>query len=151
MWARLLQPFTKRPHLALPLELKFAGFLEACDDVVSYAKTYMAVGFTLDYVTADGSRSNYVSDFIVDLTNGEVWIVETKDREDGNDPGEWERLQQHCADASKLDAGRQYQALPVREEEWDIYSPKHNYTRRHSSEHPFSDKVGGDSRTDYEV
>jgi type III restriction enzyme len=69
------------------LELKFAGFLEACDDVVSYAKTYMAVGFTLDYVTADGSRSNYIPDFIMNLTNGEVWIVETKGREDENDPG----------------------------------------------------------------
>jgi type III restriction enzyme len=63
------------------LELKFARFLETCEDVVSYAKNYMAVGFKLDYVTADRSISNYIPDFIVKLTNGEVWIVETKGRE----------------------------------------------------------------------
>ena len=97
----------------------------------------------LDYVTADGSRSNYIPDFIVKLTNGEVWIVGTKSREDESDPGKWERLQQHCADASNLDAGRQYRALLVREEESDTYSSKHNHTRRHLSEWPrFSDKVG---------
>jgi type III restriction enzyme len=94
----------------------------------------MAVGFTLDNVMADGSRSNYIPDFIMNLTNGEIWIVETMRREDENDPGKWERIQQHCAGASKLDAGRPYRALPVREEEWDTYSPKHNYTRRRLSE-----------------
>jgi type III restriction enzyme len=106
------------------LELKFAGFLETCEDVLSYAKNYMAVGFKLDYVTADRSISNYIPDFILKLTNGEIWIVETKGREDVNDPGKWERLQQYCADASKLDEGRQYRPMFVREEEWDKYAPK---------------------------
>jgi len=40
-------------------ELLFARFLEDCDDVVSYAKNYMAVHFKLDYVNADGDISNY--------------------------------------------------------------------------------------------
>jgi type III restriction enzyme len=94
----------------------------------------MAVGFTLDYVTTEGSRSNYIPDFIVNLTNGEVWIVETKGREDENDPGSGSGFSSIGADASKLDASRQYRALPVREVEWDTYSPKHNYTRRHLPE-----------------
>jgi type III restriction enzyme len=106
------------------LELKFARFLENCEDVVSYAKNYMAVGFRLDYVTADGSISSYIPDFVAKLISGEVWIVETKGREDENDPGKWQRLQQYCADASKLDGGRQYRALFVREEEWEAYSSK---------------------------
>jgi type III restriction enzyme len=106
------------------LELKFAGFLETCGDVTSYAKNYMAVGFKLDYVTVDGSISNYIPDFIVKLDDGVIWIVETKGREDVNDPGKWERLQQYCGDASKLDSGQQYRALFVREEEWDKYSGK---------------------------
>jgi type III restriction enzyme len=106
------------------LELEFASFLENCGDVESYAKNYLAVGFKLDYVKADGDISNYYPDFIVKVGSGEIWLVETKGREDLNDPGKWDRLQQWCADASKLDSGRQYRALFVREEDWERYKPK---------------------------
>ena len=106
------------------LELEFASFLEDCADVESYAKNYLAVGFKLDYVKADGDISNYYPDFVVKLTGGEIWLVETKGREDLNDPGKWERLQQWCSDASRLDSGQQYRALFVREEEWERYKPK---------------------------
>ena len=42
-------------------ELDFAAFLDNCaaDDVISYAKNYLAVHFQLDYVNADGDISNY--------------------------------------------------------------------------------------------
>ena len=106
------------------LELEFASFLEDCADVESYAKNYLAVGFKLDYVKADGDISNYYPDFVVKLAGGEIWLVETKGREDLNDPGKWERLQQWCSDASRLDSGRQYRALFVREEDWERYKPK---------------------------
>jgi type III restriction enzyme len=106
------------------LELEFASFLEDCADVESYAKNYLAVGFKLDYVKADGDISNYYPDFVVKVAGGEIWLVETKGREDLNDPGKWERLQQWCSDASRLDSGRQYRALFVREEEWERYKPK---------------------------
>jgi type III restriction enzyme len=105
-------------------ELGVAAFLEQCGDVESYAKNYFAVGFKLDYVKADGDISNYYPDFVVRRTGGEVWIVETKGREDLNDPGKWERLQQWCADASALDGGHSYHALFVREEDWERYKPK---------------------------
>ena len=45
-------------------------------------KNYLAVGFKLDYVKADGDLSNYTPDFIVRTTDGTVWIVETKGREE---------------------------------------------------------------------
>jgi len=106
------------------LELEFASFLEDCADVESYAKNYLAVGFKLDYVKADGDISNYYPDFVVKVAGGEIWLVETKGREDLNDPGKWERLQQWCSDASRLDSGQQYRALFVREEEWERYKPK---------------------------
>lgn len=106
------------------LELEFASFLEDCADVESYAKNYLAVGFKLDYVKADGDISNYYPDFVVKVAGGEIWLVETKGREDLNDPGKWERLQQWCSDASRLDSGRQYRALFVREEDWERYKPK---------------------------
>lgn len=105
-------------------ELEVAAFLEQCDDVESYAKNYFAVGFKLDYVKADGDISNYYPDFVVRRTGGEIWIVETKGREDLNDPGKWERLKQWCADATALDSGQSYQALFIREEDWERYKPK---------------------------
>jgi type III restriction enzyme len=108
-------------------ELEVAAFLEQCGDVESYAKNYFAVGFKLDYVKADGDISNYYPDFMVRRTGGEVWIVETKGREDLNDPGKWERLQQWCADASALDGGHSYHALFIREEDWERYKPKSFY------------------------
>lgn len=105
-------------------ELEFASFLEDCKDVEAYAKNYLAVGFKLDYVKADGDISNYYPDFVVRRTGGEIWLVETKGREDLNDPGKWERLKQWAADASALDLGTQYKALFVREEDWEKYKPK---------------------------
>ena len=106
------------------LELVFAAFLAKCNDVTAFAKNYMAVGFKLDYVKANGDISTYTPDFFVRHSDGEVWIVETKGREDLNDPGKWERLQQWCADASALDGGQQYKPLFVREEDWEQYKPK---------------------------
>ncbi len=105
-------------------ELEFASFLESCSDVECYSKNYLAVGFRLDYVKSDGDISNYYPDFLVRRTGGEIWIVETKGREDLNDPGKWERLKQWCADATKLDSGKKYHALFVREEDWERYQPK---------------------------
>ena len=57
-------------------------FLDDAPDVVAFAKNYLAVGFKLDYVKADGDLSNYTPDFIVRTTDGAVWIVETKGREE---------------------------------------------------------------------
>ena len=131
------------------LELEFASFLEDCGDVVSYAKNYLAVGFKLDYVKADGDISNYYPDFIVKVGNSEIWLVETKGREDLNDPGKWERLQQWCADASKLDSGRQYRALFVREEDWERYKPKS--FRDAVAVFVRSPEWGGTTRRDFEA
>lgn len=55
-------------------ELSFAAFLEAAPDVAAFAKNYLAVGFKLDYVKADGDLSNYVPDFIVRTTDGIVFV-----------------------------------------------------------------------------
>lgn len=106
------------------LALDFAAFLERCPDVTAFAKNYFAVGFKLDYVTSSGEISNYYPDFFVRTPDGTVWIVETKGREDLNDPEKWERLKQWCADSTRLDAGKGYRALFVREEEWERYHPR---------------------------
>ncbi|MGH8273359.1 MAG: DEAD/DEAH box helicase family protein [Gammaproteobacteria bacterium] len=81
-------------------ELKFAAFLDKAPDVVSFAKNYLAVGFRMDYVKKDGDLSNYVPDFIVKAGDGNVFIVETKGREELDLPQKMQRLGQWCADAT---------------------------------------------------
>jgi type III restriction enzyme len=87
------------------LELKFARFLEDAPDVQSFAKNYLAVGFKLDYVRADGDLSTYTPDFIVRTGDGAVWIVETKGREELDLPQKMARLRQWCADATAAEQG----------------------------------------------
>lgn len=64
------------------LELLFASFLEKCDDVKSYAKNYLAMHFHLDYKNNDGNISSYYPDFIVNIGDKNMYIVETKGLED---------------------------------------------------------------------
>ena len=78
------------------------------------AKNYMAVGFKIDYVKADGELSTYTPDFIVRTTDGVVWIVETKGREELDVPQKMARLRQWCADATEASQGRRRDALRLR-------------------------------------
>jgi type III restriction enzyme len=86
------------------LELAFASFLENASDVQSYAKNYLAVGFKLDYVKADGELSNYIPDFLARTNDERLWVIETKGREELDLPQKMNRLKQWCVDASE--AGR---------------------------------------------
>lgn len=86
------------------LELAFAAFLDKASDVAAFTKNYLAIGFNIDYVKADGDLSNYTPDFIVRLTNGTVVIVETKGREEIDLPQKMARLAQWCADATAASA-----------------------------------------------
>lgn len=75
-------------------ELLFARFLDDCEDVIAFAKNYMAVSFKLDYVNANGDISNYYPDFMVKLTAKEIFIVETKGQVDLDVPLKMARLKQ---------------------------------------------------------
>lgn len=93
------------------LELSFAAFLETAPDVQAFAKNYLAVGFRLDYVRADGDLSTYTPDFIVRTADGTVWLVETKGRAEIDLPQKMARLRQWCADATTADAATAPEAL----------------------------------------
>ena len=139
------RPFRTDPRLYLPtkrsvfnrvvgeanadgLELAFAAFLEsAAPDVQSFAKNYFAVGFKLDYVKANGELSTYTPDFIVRTTDGKVWIVETKGREELDLPQKMARLRQWCADATDVSiplSGPQYGFVYVDQESFERHRPK---------------------------
>jgi len=101
-------------------ELEIAGFLDTCRDIVSFVKNSQSTNFRIEYCNAEGGIANYYPDFIVKRTDMEIWIVETKGREDLDDPLKWERLQQWCADATAHDEGnRRFHALFVRQEGWE--------------------------------
>jgi type III restriction enzyme len=105
------------------LELQFANFLEGCDDVVSFAKNYMAVHFKLDYVNANGDISNYYPDFMVKLFTRRIVIVETKGREDLDVPLKMARLRQWCEDVNRVQKVVEYDFVYVDEEGFEKYKP----------------------------
>ncbi|CAK0753980.1 type III restriction enzyme [Gammaproteobacteria bacterium] len=108
-------------------ELTFAHFLDGAPDVVAFAKNYLAVGFKIDYVKADGDLSNYVPDFLVKTHDGTVWIVETKGREEIDLPQKMTRLKQWCGDAtaaSALEGGSPYRFVYVDQVGYERHPPR---------------------------
>ncbi|MFZ4777697.1 MAG: DEAD/DEAH box helicase family protein [Terrimicrobiaceae bacterium] len=106
-------------------ELRFAAFLEEAGDVVSFAKNYLAIGFKLDYVRANGDLSTYTPDFIVRTEDRMVWIVETKGRQEIDLPQKMERLKQWCADATAAESdGQRYDFVFVDQLGFDKHQPK---------------------------
>jgi type III restriction enzyme len=104
-------------------ELVFARFLEACPDVVSYAKNYPALHFKLDYVNADGDISNYYPDFLVKLSDRRIVIVETKGLEDLDVALKMERLGQWCEDVNRIQSEVEYDFVYVEQEGFEEYHP----------------------------
>jgi type III restriction enzyme len=95
----------------------------SCNDVISYAKNYLAVHFKLDYVNADGDISNYYPDFIVKLSDNKIVIVETKGQEDFDVPLKMQRLRQWCEDINRVKSGIEYDFVYVDQESFEKYKP----------------------------
>ena len=106
------------------LELDFAAFLDGCPDIVSFAKNSRHIGFRIEYRKQDGALGDYVPDFLVKRSDSEIWIIETKGREDLDDPPKWRRLQAWVEDASALGGGVAYRAMFVREEVFEKFRGK---------------------------
>ena len=117
--------FERLPSRAFGGERALVAFLEAAPDVQSFAKNYLAVGFKLDYVRADGDLSTYTPDFLVKTTDGIVWIVETKGREELDLPQKMARLCQWCADATAAeDNGASYRFVYVDQQSFEQHVPQ---------------------------
>ncbi|MCK8604246.1 DEAD/DEAH box helicase [Desulfoferrobacter suflitae] len=104
-------------------ELLFAQFLDGCEDVVSFAKNYLAVHFKLEYVDADGDIAGYYPDFLVKVSEREIYIVETKGREDPDVPLKMQRLRQWCEDVNLAQQEVRYDFVYVDEESFSKYKP----------------------------
>lgn len=113
-------------------EMRFASFLESCDDIVSFAKNYFAVNFKLDYVKADGDISNYYPDFIIKVNPQLIVIVETKGREEIDLPQKMARLKQWCEDNNRIQSDIGYDFVYVDQDGFEKFNPSN-----------FGDIIGG--------
>jgi len=105
-------------------ELAFAAFLENCEDVVSYAKNFSRVNFSIDYINADGNISNYHPDFFVKVSEKEIFITETKGLEDLDVPLKMERLKLWCEDINKVQSEVRFDFVFVDQESFENYQVK---------------------------
>src|SRR3989344_3606758 len=110
------------------LELEFASFLEDCEDIISYVKNYFAVHFKIDYKNASGAISEFYPDFIVKLDSHRVYIVETKGREDLDDPLKIARLKQWCDDINSVQNKIKFGWIYIREEEYEKYGKMKSFS-----------------------
>ncbi len=108
------------------LELDFSAYLDRCEDVLSFGKNFFAVNFKLEYQNADGNISYYYPDFLVKLTSlsnkEEVFVVETKGREDLDVPLKMKRLKQWCIDVNNIPNAKQiWNFLYVPQDDFENY------------------------------
>ncbi len=105
------------------LELLFASSLEKWPDVIAFAKNYLAVHFSLDYVDSKGNIANYYPDFFVKTGEKEIFIVETKGLEEIDVPLKMERLKKWCADINLSQKKFYFDFVFVEEEDFEKYMP----------------------------
>jgi type III restriction enzyme len=105
-------------------ELEFAAFLDKCDDLISFAKNYLAIGFKLEYQNAKGEISHYFPDFLVKTKTNELWIIETKGLEDVDVEPKRKRLQQWVQDVNEQQSKIKVNELFVSQEQFEKYRPK---------------------------
>jgi type III restriction enzyme len=106
-------------------ELEFASFLDGCDDIISFAKNGReAVKFRIEYVNALGNLDGYYPDFIIKISDKKQWIVETKGREDLDDPLKIDRLDMWCRDTNSLQKDVEYSWLLVKQDDFEKYKPR---------------------------
>lgn len=106
------------------LELRFAAFLDSCEDIISYGKNYLGVHFKLDYVNASGDIANYYPDFFVKVSEKCLVIVETKGQEDLDVPLKMARLSQWCEDINAAQSDVTCDFVFVDQESFEKYAPK---------------------------
>jgi len=104
-------------------ELEFAGFLEECEDIISYTKNYFSIHFKIDYQNTKGEIKDYYPDFLVKVSETKTYIIETKGREDLDDIKKIKRLYQWCEDINQAQKKINFTGLYIKQEEYEKYKP----------------------------
>lgn len=127
VWSKLVYPANKTIFNYAPVEnnfeSEFARFLDKAEDVVAFCKVVPKVSFFIEYRDSDGNLRLYHPDFLVVLSNGERWVIETKGIEDVDVKHKDKRAELWCEDASKL-TGEKWQYIRVNQEDFEKYKFK---------------------------
>jgi len=83
-------------------EAEFAAFLDHAKDVAAYAKNVEHMHFFIEYISSQGGMRYYYPDFIVQATDGDMFLVETKGIEDIEVPIKDNRARKWCHDVADL-------------------------------------------------
>jgi len=98
-------------------EYDFAKYLEACDEVESFAKLPFEFGFTIPYTDEQLNIRRYYPDFVVRLTTGELWLIETKGQESVTVAFKDRAAKLWCENATRLTESS-WNYVKVPEKEW---------------------------------
>ena len=103
-------------------ERDFAKFLQSAEDVEAFSKLPQPFGFAIEYTDAAANLRYYYPDFVIRLTNGENWIVETKGQETIESMRKEGTAQIWCENATIL-TGRAWQYLKVPQKDFQKLQP----------------------------
>jgi len=103
-------------------ESEFARFLERSEDVVRFAKLPERFGFAIEYTDSAGNLRYYEPDFVVVVTDGTHYLVETKGLEDVNVRHKDNAAQLWCDNATRL-TGMAWTYLKVPQAEYGGLQP----------------------------
>lgn len=104
------------------LEERFARFLDSARDVTAFAKLPEPFGFTIEYTDDVGNLRYYEPDFVVVLSDGAHYLVETKGLEDVDVPHKDRAAQIWCENATLL-TDTTWGYIKVPQKEFDKLEP----------------------------
>ena len=124
VWSKLVYPANKSIFNYVPcdsnLEVDFAKFLDSAEDVEAFTKIVVKIGFYIEYISEENLKRYYYPDFLVKLTNGEYWLIETKGLIDLEVAHKDKRARQWCEDATSL-TGNKWTFMRVDQEDFEKY------------------------------
>lgn len=103
-------------------EERFARFLQAADDVISFAKLPPQFGFAIEYTDSTTSLRYYEPDFVATLSDGSFRLVETKGQEDIDVQHKDRAARTWCENASLL-TGQQWRYIKVPQNGFEKLEP----------------------------
>jgi type III restriction enzyme len=103
-------------------EKRFARFLDGASDVTAFAKLPEPFGFVIEYTDSVSNLRYYEPDFVVVLSSGTQYLVETKGREDVDVAYKDGAAQIWCENATLL-TSTHWEYIKVPQKEFDKLEP----------------------------
>jgi type III restriction enzyme len=106
-------------------ELRFAVDLDKYNDIISFGKNFASKissryqPLYFEYKKSDGTMANYYPDFLVKADSKNIYIIETKGREDEDDNLKFKRLEEWCVDANKAQSKYCYSCVKAMQTKYE--------------------------------